>query len=31
MTILLFTRTNSGGTDKVWFYDMQADLSGLGG
>lgn len=23
--ILLFTRTNSGGTDYVWFYDMQAD------
>ena len=23
--ILLFTRTNSGGTDDVWFYDMQAD------
>ncbi|MBN2384607.1 SAM-dependent DNA methyltransferase [bacterium] len=23
--ILLFTRTNSGGTDRVWFYDMQAD------
>lgn len=23
--ILLFTKTNSGGTDKVWFYDMQAD------
>ena len=23
--ILLFTRTNSGGTDHVWFYDMQAD------
>jgi len=23
--ILLFTRTDSGGTDKVWFYDMQAD------
>ena len=28
--ILLFTKTNSGGTDHVWFYDMQADsyLSG---
>ncbi len=23
--ILLFTKTNSGGTDAVWFYDMQAD------
>jgi type I restriction enzyme M protein len=23
--ILLFTRTNSGGTEHVWFYDMQAD------
>ncbi len=23
--ILIFTRTDSGGTDKVWFYDMQAD------
>ena len=23
--ILLFTKTNSGGTDFVWFYDMQAD------
>lgn len=23
--ILLFTRTDSGGTDKVWFYDMKAD------
>ena len=23
--ILLFTKTNSGGTDKVWFYDMMAD------
>ena len=23
--ILLFTRTDSGGTDAVWFYDMQAD------
>jgi type I restriction enzyme M protein len=23
--ILLFTKTNSGGTDKVWFYDVQAD------
>jgi len=23
--ILFFTKTNSGGTDQVWFYDMQAD------
>ncbi len=23
--ILIFTKTNSGGTDHVWFYDMQAD------
>lgn len=23
--ILLFTKTNSGGTDQVWFYDVQAD------
>lgn len=23
--ILIFTRTDSGGTDNVWFYDMQAD------
>ena len=23
--ILMFTKTNSGGTDNVWFYDMQAD------
>ena len=23
--ILIFTKTNSGGTDKVWMYDMQAD------
>ncbi|MCW5661660.1 MAG: SAM-dependent DNA methyltransferase [Burkholderiaceae bacterium] len=23
--ILLFTKTNSGGTDHVWFYDVQAD------
>jgi type I restriction enzyme M protein len=23
--ILLFTRTDSGGTDQVWFYDMTAD------
>ncbi|HPJ27160.1 MAG TPA: class I SAM-dependent DNA methyltransferase [Synergistaceae bacterium] len=23
--VLFFTKTNAGGTDKVWFYDMQAD------
>lgn len=23
--ILIFTKTNTGGTDKVWFYDMKAD------
>ena len=23
--ILIFTKTGSGGTDKVWFYDMKAD------
>ncbi len=23
--ILLFTKTNSGGTDQVWFYDMNSD------
>ncbi len=23
--IIFFTKTNSGGTEKVWFYDMQAD------
>src|SRR5438067_1767360 len=23
--VLVFTKTNSGGTDQVWFYDMQAD------
>ena len=23
--ILIFTKTNSGGTDQVWFYDMEAD------
>ena len=23
--ILFFTKTNSGGTDRVWFYDMRAD------
>src|SRR3546814_13641836 len=27
--ILLFTKTDSGGTDHVWFYDMQADGSSL--
>jgi type I restriction enzyme M protein len=27
--ILLFTKTNSGGTDHVWFYDLQADGYGL--
>jgi type I restriction enzyme M protein len=27
--ILLFTRTDSGGTEDVWFYDMQADGWGL--
>ena len=27
--ILLFTKTNSGGTDHVWFYDMQADGQSL--
>ena len=25
MAILIFTKTNAGGTDKVWFYDMKAD------
>ena len=29
--ILLFTKTNSGGTDHVWFYDMQADGYSLDG
>lgn len=24
-TILIFTKTGHGGTDKVWFYDMKAD------
>ncbi|MGY1888938.1 type I restriction-modification system subunit M [Pseudomonas sp. SDT291_1_S447] len=24
-SILLFTKTNSGGTDHVWFYDLQSD------
>ena len=23
--VIVFTKTNNGGTDKVWFYDMQAD------
>ncbi len=23
--VLIFTKTNNGGTDTVWFYDMQAD------
>jgi type I restriction enzyme M protein len=23
--VIIFTKTNSGGTDKVWFYDMEAD------
>lgn len=23
--VLIFTKTNNGGTDKVWFYDMSAD------
>ena len=23
--VLIFTKTNCGGTDKVWFYDMKAD------
>ena len=23
--ILIFSKTNAGGTDKVWFYDMKAD------
>jgi type I restriction enzyme M protein len=23
--IMIFTKTGTGGTDKVWFYDMQAD------
>ena len=25
IAILLFTKTSSGGTDSVWFYDLQAD------
>jgi type I restriction enzyme M protein len=27
--ILIFTRTDSGGTDNVWFYDIQADGQSL--
>jgi type I restriction enzyme M protein len=27
--ILLFTKTNSGGTEDVWFYDMEADGQSL--
>lgn len=27
--ILIFTKTGTGGTDKVWFYDMQADGKSL--
>jgi len=27
--ILFFTKTNSGGTDHVWFYDVRADGCGL--
>ena len=27
--ILLFTKTNAGGTDQVWFYDCQADGKSL--
>src|SRR5690606_32154174 len=27
--ILIFTKTESGGTDKVWFYDMEADGKSL--
>ncbi len=27
--ILIFTKTNAGGTDKVWFYDMKADGKSL--
>ncbi|MDZ7767209.1 MAG: N-6 DNA methylase [Melioribacteraceae bacterium] len=23
--VIIFTKTNSGGTDNVWFYDMKAD------
>ena len=24
--VVVFTKTNQGGTDKVWFYDMKPDL-----
>ena len=27
--VLLFTKTNSGGTDQVWFYDVEADGQSL--
>jgi type I restriction enzyme M protein len=27
--IMIFTKTNSGGTDQVWFYDMHADGQSL--
>ncbi len=27
--IVLFTKTNSGGTDHVWFYDMEADVKSM--
>ncbi len=27
--ILVFTKTGSGGTDRVWFYDMKAAASAL--
>ena len=27
--IVLFTKTNSGGTEHVWFYDMAADGKSL--
>jgi len=27
--IVIFTKTNDGGTDKVWFYDMKADGKSL--
>ena len=30
-TILVFTRTGVGGTDHVWFYDVQADGTLVGG
>ena len=26
--ILLFTKTNSGGTDRVWFYEIEAERDG---